>query len=418
MARGRAWYAALHLAYYLAVSIEMGMLAVGDAATASGTVSPSLANVLLFARGINVLALGLAFDRFGPRACFASSTGACLAYMLGVNTLGVDAVAIQVIRVFARPMFGLAALGLQDCAYEDRPGFIAHLHMNFVLASTMHTLLFMTFVVRGGLVAGVGLNVVYAALSWRLTRPDGAVATEDGSAEPARAAGGKQPLPAHSLPTPTPAASTWAHEGVGRLLARPEVYTVLLLDQAVAVLEEVRYQATVFANADRTMTTIDGLFMRDMTFGFLAVFLLVWTCGLGRFINRFGPSTVIQSILKIMVLTDLVAFLSLLLPLPPVLLPLRRVQLQLCLVILWLAGCILRVVGQVYAVGVVSPGERGTLLSLMMVRDGALLLQERYEVLYRVCGFAGIRGLCSAGSIGVLLMFRRSPLPHFRLKQT
>mmetsp|Transcript_2240 Transcript_2240/g.7535 ORF Transcript_2240/g.7535 Transcript_2240/m.7535 type:complete len:433 (+) Transcript_2240:63-1361(+) len=432
MARGHAWYGVLHLAFFLGVFMEESTMGSFDIARAVGTVGTAMGEVLLTARCLGIVALGVTFDRLGPRLCFATSSVAYLGYMLAVRLLGLDARTVQVARVLAHPSFGFAALGLQDCAYEERPGFIAHLQMTYVLAFTVHVVFSTQMAARGGVLAYFALMGLHMALWWRLSRQEGTVCIAGDSAEPAGVAGGKQLFgvlgtppasPTQSLPAPTTASSTSAHEGLGRLFARPEVYTAFFVAQAVSVLEEARRQATKYAAIDEKETAIDGWMMMRVSLSSFAILLLVWAYLPGAFVHKFGPSAVVQSTLEVMALTDLVAFLCLALPLPPDLLPFRSMQLQFCFVAASLAGIFLHVVCGVFVVGIVGPGERGTLLSLTQLGDGGrglpiFIWNMLLQAIYRAGGCAAVIGVCSAGSVGLLLLFRISPLPQFRLKKT
>jgi len=154
----------------------------------------------------------------------------------------------------------------------------------------------------------------------------------------------------------------------------------------------------------------------------VAIILIVWTLFLGTFIEKFGPKSVIQYLLCIMAVTDVAATLICLLPLPRGLSFERGVWLELSVLASRVAKAALEVVCKVFLVGIVGPGERGTLLSLESFLDNVVLrisfpFRKTSGLLYALAGLPAVFALKSASGCALLLLFRRSALMSYRLKE-
>mmetsp|Transcript_56974 Transcript_56974/g.114339 ORF Transcript_56974/g.114339 Transcript_56974/m.114339 type:complete len:422 (-) Transcript_56974:411-1676(-) len=413
------WYIALLAAQFVGVFMETDMLSALQKAQIE-QMSWTLGFILQIPRAVAAVSLGVMYDRMGPRLPLAISSLSYLLFTLCTRCLGFVGFLPHTVRIMAHPSFGFILLGLQDCAPEDRPSFLARMYMMGVLA-----IFSLTHIPWSSLSPSIATFIcvaafaLHAALAVYLTAPGQGGPCLGADDDKIRRRPSGSPGSALLLPAPT-SASSGMSENVGKLLSRPEVYTLVLITSLVHVLDQAGNNALFAAAYDKGVQQIDMQEFDRAFYAFFAIVAMTWSYLPAMYVNKYGPKPIIQTLLQAVAIINVVVAIVYMLPAPGLLRMLRALVLQGSLVVAKLAGLGLMVVTAVFFAGITGPSERGTVMSFMEIFDsGRGMPNQLYYVVGLIFSHAGVTtvySLCAAGCIALLVLYRGSVLVKFQLK--
>lgn len=436
MARNWKWYAALHMLIALASVMEEVLLAHHRVNRLTGNLTDALAATLQIAHGLGALALGVLFDRVGPRASLLVSNLSYLGYE-AVSSLDYFHFIGHVWRIMAHPSLSPWALALQECDADERASFIAHAWMTSTLAR-------LTFNSGGAVIMSLvgrpmfcSLPVVSLALGYLVSRP-----VPDLASAGSNDSNGKRGMEAEAtsigklafglgctmlapaailLPTPAAMLSYGVQQRLRSILSRPGVCMAFLVLVVMHFTKDMNVWALLLATLDSSELHFSPEKTGRVSTIIDVIFFTTWAYLPGMFVKRAGPQAVIQILLVTRVVVIGATAVIYLAPFPSGLHLAQSMLLELTLILAKLASLGIDLICLVFLVGVVNPWERGTLVSLQhfggIDRSVPLPLHFLASPLYNLGGVSLIWGLSSIINLTLLFLFRRSALMQIRLKE-